>query len=144
MEIEIVTMNANHVDSVWEIEKALIASPWSKESIDTLTTTDNAVAKVAIADGKVVGYYSFYQILDEADVNNIAVDSAWQNKGIGSALMLDMIDECKQRDISAITLEVGANNVVAQRLYGKWGFRQEGLRKKYYNNTEDAIIMWRR
>ena len=144
MEIEIVTMNASHVDSVWEIEKALIASPWSKESIDKLTTTDNAVAKVATIDGKVVGYYSFYQILDEADVNNIAVDSAWQNKGIGSALMLDMIDECKQRDISAITLEVGANNVVAQRLYGKWGFRQEGLRKKYYNNTEDAIIMWRR
>ena len=144
MGIEIVTMNASHVDSVWEIEKALIASPWSKESIDKLTTTENAVAKVATIDGKVVGYYSFYQILDEADVNNIAVDSAWQNKGIGSALMLDMIDECKQRDISAITLEVGANNVVAQRLYGKWGFRQEGLRKKYYNNTEDAIIMWRR
>ncbi|MGN0765092.1 MAG: ribosomal protein S18-alanine N-acetyltransferase [Christensenellales bacterium] len=144
MEIEIVTMNASQVDSVWEIEKALIASPWSKESIQKLTTTDNAVAKVATIDGKVVGYYSFYQILDEADVNNIAVDSAWQNKGIGSALMLDMIDECKQRDISAITLEVGANNVVAQRLYDKWGFRQEGLRKKYYNNTEDAIIMWRR
>lgn len=144
MEIEIVTMNASHVDSVWEIEKALIASPWSKESIDKLTTTENAVAKVATIDGKVVGYYSFYQILDEADVNNIAVDSAWQNKGIGSALMLDMIDECKQRDISAITLEVGANNVVAQRLYDKFGFRQEGLRKNYYNNTEDAIIMWRR
>lgn len=144
MEIEIVTMNASHVDSVWEIEKALIASPWSKESIQKLTTTDNAVAKVAIADGKAIGYYSFYQILDEADVNNIAVDSAWQNKGVGSALMLDMIDECKHRGIASITLEVGANNVVAQKLYEKVGFRQEGLRKKYYNNTEDAIIMWRR
>lgn len=144
MEIEIVTMNANHVDSVWKIEKALIASPWSKESIDKLTTTDNAVAKVATIDGKVVGYYSFYQILDEADVNNIAVDSAWQNKGVGSALMRDMIVECEKMGIAAITLEVGANNVVAQKLYDKWGFRQEGLRKNYYNNTEDAIIMWRR
>ena len=144
MEIEIVTMNANHVDSVWEIEKALISSPWSKELIEKLTTTDYAVAKVATIDGKVVGYYSFYQILDEADVNNIAVDSAWQNKGVGSALMRDMIVECEKMGIAAITLEVGANNVVAQKLYDKWGFRQEGLRKNYYNNTEDAIIMWRR
>ena len=144
MEIEIVTMNANHVDSVWEIEKALISSPWSKELIAKLTTTGYAVAKVATIDGKVVGYYSFYQILDEADVNNIAVDSAWQNKGVGSALMRDMIVECEKRGIAAITLEVGANNIVAQKLYDKWGFRQEGLRKNYYNNTEDAIIMWRR
>ncbi len=144
MAIEIITMNAKHVDSVWEIEKALIVSPWSKESIQKLTTTDNAVAKVATIDGKVVGYYSFYQILDEADVNNIAVDSAWQNKGVGTALMSDMIEECKSRGIASITLEVGANNTVAQKLYEKAGFRQEGLRKKYYNNTEDAIIMWRR
>ncbi|MGN0789637.1 MAG: ribosomal protein S18-alanine N-acetyltransferase [Christensenellales bacterium] len=144
MEIEIIAMDKSHAQSVWEIEKSLIASPWSKESIEKLTTTDNAVAKVAIMDGKVVGYYSFYQILDEADVNNIAVDSAWQNKGVGTALMSDMIEECKHRGIIAITLEVGANNVVAQRLYGKWGFRREGLRKNYYNNTEDAIIMWRR
>lgn len=144
MEIEIVTMNESHVDSVWEIEKALIASPWSKESIQKLTTTDNAVAKVATIDGKAMGYYSFYQILDEADVNNIAVDSAWQNKGVGSALMHDMIEECKLRGIASITLEVGANNIVAQKLYENFGFRKEGLRKKYYNNTEDAIIMWRR
>ena len=144
MAIEIITMNAKHVDSVWEIEKALIVSPWSKESIQKLTTTDNAVAKVATIDGKVVGYYSFYQILDEADVNNIAVDSAWHNKGVGTALMSDMIEECKSRGIASITLEVGANNTVAQKLYEKAGFRQEGLRKKYYNNTEDAIIMWRR
>lgn len=144
MEIEIIAMDKSHAQSVWEIENALIASPWSKESIEKLTTTENAVAKVAIMDGKVVGYYSFYHILDEADVNNIAVDIAWQNKGVGSALMRDMIDECKQRGIASITLEVGANNVVARKLYGKFGFRQEGLRKKYYNNTEDAIIMWRR
>ena len=144
MEIEIIAMNAKHVDSVWEIENTLISVPWNKDSIAKLTTTENAVAKVAIIEGKVVGYYSFYQILDEADVNNIAVDSAWQNKGIGTALMSDMIEECKGRGIASITLEVGANNIVAQKLYEKLGFRQEGIRKKYYNNTEDAIIMWRR
>ena len=144
MEIEIIAMDKSHVQCVWEIEKSLIASPWSKESIEKLTTADYAVAKVAIMDGKVIGYYSFYQILDEADVNNIAVDVVWQNKGVGTALMSDMIEECKSRGIAAITLEVGANNLVAQKLYVKAGFRQEGLRKKYYNNTEDAIIMWRR
>ncbi|MGN0771088.1 MAG: ribosomal protein S18-alanine N-acetyltransferase [Christensenellales bacterium] len=144
MEIEIVAMQRKHVERVFEIENALIASPWSRANIEKLADDERAVAKVAIVDGEVVGYYSFYTVIDEADVNNIAVDAKWQQQGIGSALMKDLLQECLQRDINAVTLEVGAGNTAAKNLYAKFGFVSEGVRKNYYNNTEDAIIMWRK
>lgn len=42
-----------------------------------------------------------------------------------------------------INLEVRASNIKAQNLYKKFGFIEEGIRKKYYeDNKEDAILMW--
>ena len=45
------------------------------------------------------------------------------------------------KNIKALTLEVNSNNIPAQKLYEKFNFKRVGLRKKYYNNTDDAIIM---
>ena len=43
-----------------------------------------------------------------------------------------------------ITLEVGVNNLTAQKLYKGLGFEEEGVRKNYYeHNHEDALIMWK-
>ncbi len=137
-------MQPCHVGEVARIEQALISTPWSSKLILELTEQSNTVAKVLLVGDAVVGYYSFYVIGEEADVNNIAIDAPYQGKGLSKLLMQDLFAECKERNISEITLEVGANNAVAQSLYTKYGFKEEGRRKNYYNNTEDAIIMWKR
>lgn len=137
-------MQMCHTTDVARIEQSLIATPWSSKLIAQLVSQPNAVAKVLLVDDQVVGYYSFYIIGDEGDVNNIAIDKSYQGLGLSKLLMQDLIDECASRNIDSITLEVGANNTVAKSLYTKFGFREEGRRKNYYNNTEDAIIMWRR
>ena len=41
-----------------------------------------------------------------------------------------------------MTLEVRHTNLTAQNLYRRFGFVPAGVRKKYYENTDDAIIMW--
>ena len=61
--------------------------------------------------------------------------------GIGSALLQHLINFSKEQDASSITLEVNENNVSAINLYKKYHFEQVGLRKKYYNNTDNAILM---
>ena len=56
-----------------------------------------------------------------------------------------MISYCKERGCVAYTLEVRAGNVPAISLYEKHGFKQDGIRKGYYqDNNEDAILMWLR
>lgn len=131
-------------DQVFDIERQSISEPWSYEQIRQLATDGNAVARVGIIDGKVVCYYSFYNICSEGNINNLAVREDFRGKGIGNSLLDDMIKVAKEHEISALTLEVNENNAAAIGLYGKFGFAQEGKRTKFYNGLDDALIMWKR
>lgn len=143
MENKIINAKVEHVDQVFAIESAEIFIPWSRDSILGLISNNN-IFRVLVIDDMVIGYYSFAQILDEAHINNIAVKHEFQSKGYGSMLMQDMINTAKNNGIVAFTLEVEDGNDKAINLYKKFGFKSEGVRKKYYKNTKDAIIMWKR
>jgi ribosomal-protein-alanine N-acetyltransferase len=41
-----------------------------------------------------------------------------------------------------MSLEVRVSNTAAQALYARFGFAPAGVRRKYYENVEDAIVMW--
>lgn len=140
--MEIKTMQMCHAMQVWEIENSQIECPWSLNLIEDICKNENAVCRVCIDQNKrVVGYYTFNIVCGDADINNIAVDKSMQGKGIGSILLQDLINCAKNLHINALTLEVNINNIKAVNLYKKFGFEQVGLRKKFYLNTDDAIIM---
>ena len=56
-------------------------------------------------------------------------------------MLEELINIAKERKLKDITLEVNVNNIPAINLYKKYNFKEVGIRKKYYNNTDDAIIM---
>ena len=98
---------------------------------------------VAEIDGKVVGYVGVWFVLDEGHITNVAVHSDYRGKKIGDKLIKELVELCKENNMSAITLEVRVSNIVAQNLYKKYGFKIGGIRKEYYSdNKEDAMIMW--
>lgn len=89
-----------------------------------------------------LGYGGFWLIIDEAHICTLAVHPDWRGKGLGELLVIHLIDRASQLNAAVVTLEVRATNLVAQRLYGKYGFRKVGCRRGYYTDTrEDAIIM---
>jgi ribosomal-protein-alanine N-acetyltransferase len=47
-----------------------------------------------------------------------------------------------RRGSTGLTLEVRVSNTAAQALYERFGFQAAGVRKRYYENVEDAIVMW--
>ena len=64
--------------------------------------------------------------------------------GAGSRIIDKLLEICRSEGIKSLTLEVRKSNIPAQRLYEKYGFKAEGIRKGYYSdNGEDALIMWR-
>jgi ribosomal-protein-alanine N-acetyltransferase len=89
-----------------------------------------------------VGYAGLMFAADDAHVTNIAVDPAWQGRGVATEMMLDLVLLAHDRGCVAMTLEVRHTNVVAQNLYRRFGFVPAGVRKRYYENTDDAIVMW--
>ena len=83
-------------------------------------------------------------VLDEATLFNIAVDPAFQRRGLGRELLTHLIRELETRDVFTLWLEVRASNVAAIALYESLGFNEATIRRNYYptaEGREDAIIM---
>jgi ribosomal-protein-alanine N-acetyltransferase len=90
----------------------------------------------------VVGYGGLWFAADEGHVTNVAVAPAEQRRGVATALLLGLADEAIRHGCIAWTLEVRVSSTGAQELYRRFGFAPAGVRTRYYENTEDAIVMW--
>ena len=137
-------MKNEDIDQVCEIEKMCFSSPWSKNSfIDEINS--NICARYFVADegGKVLGYGGMWLIINEAHITNIAVHPGYRRNHVGSNLLFSMMKAANDElGINRMTLEVRKSNHSAQSMYHKFGFLVAGERKKYYDDNEDACIMW--
>lgn len=141
--IEIRPMTKNDLEEVAEIEKACFSTPWSKEALKKEIKNKFARYVVAKIDGKIIGYGGLWLIIDEGHITNIAVLKEFRKKDVGSHILEALIEICKKRNISSMTLEVRVSNRSARKLYEKYGFQEVGIRPKYYSdNNEDALILW--
>tara|TARA_B100000029_G_scaffold367273_1_gene360727 strand:+ start:2088 stop:2753 length:666 start_codon:yes stop_codon:yes gene_type:complete len=91
---------------------------------------------------RLAAYISTWFMSDEAHITGIAVRSDFRGQGLGELMLISSIHESIRRRSSAVTLEVRVSNYIAQALYKKYGFKEVGVRKRYYtDNHEDAYIM---
>ena len=130
--VEINSIGLENFDDFWNIN--VLRSELSKSD-------NNSTYFVALEDKHILGFAGTLKILSEVNIMNIAVRKDMRKLGIGSALLQHLINFSKEQDASSITLEVNENTVSAINLYKKYHFEQVGLRKKYYNNTDNAILM---
>ena len=96
---------------------------------------------VAVQDEAILGFGGISVVLDEANINNIAVRVDKRDIKIGSKILQNLIDISKSLNCSFITLEVNVENSPAIKLYENFGFKNLGIRKNYYNGKTDAYIM---
>lgn len=85
---------------------------------------------------EVVGYIGAYIVNNEAELLNFVIDTKYQRKGYGSILLKEI-----STDVNKIILEVDELNKQAINFYQKNNFRKIAIRKKYYKNLSDAIVM---
>ena len=99
-------------------------------------------SEVADIDPTVIGYIGNSFQVDEAHITAVGVYSAYRGKGIGELLLISGLELAQLRGSKEATLEVRVSNDVAQSLYRKYAFEEQGIRPKYYtDNNEDAMIM---
>lgn len=145
MEVNLNIMSKKDINDVLEVSSLSLKETWSKESYKKELENPMAKYLVAEVDNKVIGFAGLWKICDEGHITNIAVHPNYRGNGIGSKLVESLINNSNSWYINSLTLEVRSSNIVAQNLYKKYGFEQEGIRKNYYSdNKEDAIIMWKR
>ena len=114
---------------------------WSYNILKNELLNDKTTYIVAKENNQIVGFAGIMTCLDEATLNNIVVKKSCRGRGIGGELLDTIIELCGDLNMKSLTLEVDPSNIPAINLYKKFGFKNLGIRKKYYNHTSDAIIM---
>lgn len=99
---------------------------------------------VAVREGKIVGYAGLAVAGDQADVQTIAVLEEHQGTGIGGRMLSELLTEARHRGAEKIFLEVRADNPRARGVYTHFGFEEIGVRRRYYDDGTDAIMMMRK
>ena len=107
-----------------------------------LLNTDSIflVVKDTISD-EILGFAGIEIVLDEAELMDIVIRKNKRGLGIGKSLMEKIINIAKENNIKILKLEVNEKNLIAINLYKSLGFKQTGIREKYYNNLDSAILM---
>lgn len=136
------SLKAEYLSEMAEIEKEAFDEPWTVGMFLPELDDENAYYLVGLSDGEVIAYGGFHKVLDEGQIANIAVRSDMRGKGVGRQLMQELLKLAKDNGVKRITLEVKDVNVRAINLYKSLGFTVEGIRKRYYANRYDALVMW--
>jgi [ribosomal protein S18]-alanine N-acetyltransferase len=136
----------SQIDDILAIEEASFTSPWTREMyLAELNNTGVSYFYLARTEtGEVVGFCSFWRVLDELHINNLAVLPARRRSHIATELLLRVLADGAQLGANRATLEVRRSNEPAQKLYEKFGFVVSGVRRLYYSHPpEDALVLWR-
>ena len=140
--IHIKRMQIEDIDFVCQNEINFFKTSLGKEMMmQELTTNQYAFYYVFFDDEKRIGYLSSWVTIPQAEILNFFIISEYQGRGIGSMMLKFIINEFIKMGVLEISLEVRASNYVAQRVYEKMGFRKAHIRKEYYHDGEDAILM---
>lgn len=141
-------LEAAAIVEVAALEARVSPEPWSAKlfegELDLHTSARNWIlASYETAAGpELAGFGGMMFVEQEGHLMNIAVDPAGQQKGVATQILHRLTVDAIDRGVTDLTLEVRVNNAAALALYRRFGFAPVGVRKKYYVDGVDALIMW--
>lgn len=145
LELDLAANVEIYLEQILAIEQEAFAEPWTWADYINEVSTPIAHLLALVDDAqpeRLLAYASFWQVLDEADVNNVAVLASCRGQGLGTLLMAGLLDWARLLGCRRAILEVRPSNAAALALYGKMGFVPCGRRPGYYgDNGEDALLM---
>lgn len=137
---------AEELDLLYEIETASYPNPWPYDAFRReLKLPFSRILAARNSDHvgpPLLGYCVLWVIRDEAHILNLAVHPDARRQGVASAVLRSAIDAARGQGARILYLEVRKSNDAAQKLYEGFGFKQVGVRPRYYeDNREDALVM---
>ena len=128
------------ISKIYDIEKKVFVNSWEKDSIfEELKRKNNSINLVCELDKNLIGYFFSHKIGEEIHILNLAIDVEFQHQGNGKEFFY-MIYKNYLKNAN-VYLEVKRTNFPAINLYHDFGFEGIDIRKKYYYDGEDALVM---
>lgn len=139
--VKIRNLEKKDIKKIVYLEECFLKETLGEELLESEMNSKITKFYVATISDEVVGYIGRYEYLGQVEILNFVVDEAYQRKGIGQMLFDKILSDIEK--IERITLEVRCSNQKAINFYHKNGFKQVHIRKKYYKNGEDALVLMR-
>ena len=142
----VLEMNADHLESLERLERICFSRPWSRKML--AEELENQCAAFLVAEdavtGDVLGYAGLLVAADEGYITNVAVFPPYRRRGVAGKLLDVFLRFARANHLAFLTLEVRPSNAAAIALYTRFGFREAGRRRNYYDlPKEDALILTR-
>ncbi len=131
------------------LESKIFSDAWSEKSLIETWNQKNAeiftaryMIKESEDDDELAGYVIFYYVLDEGEIARIAVSPKARRQGTATQIYQRLEKFCREKEITKIMLEVRESNEAARAFYSRCGFKEDGIRKNYYDEPkENAVLM---
>lgn len=133
-------MQLADIEAIMVIESDVREHPWSRAAFVEHLLHGHVCGQVAEAMDMVVGYFMVAFEKEGCHVVNLAVHPDWRRRGVALAALREIETVARQQDLNPLWLEVHAENVAAQRLYQKAGFRFGGVLRRYYRGEDGYLF----
>lgn len=134
-------MSISHLEKIKDVLSSEFDNFWTYSVFKSELENPNSKYFIAIQNEEIVGFAGIWKAIDDMHITNIVTKISKRHLGIASMLLEKLIEVSKEENVNSLTLEVSENNTYAIKLYEKYNFKKFGLRKNYYAQNENAIIM---
>ena len=143
-EIKIEEMSLSDLESIKDILISDFDDFWNYNILkEELESIDSKYIVAKTNDGEIISFAGIKIIVDTADIMNIVVKKSWRNQGVGNFLLNNLVSICKDLNLLSLSLEVNEDNYPAIHLYKKFGFKNIGVRKNYYQDKNGIVMSYK-
>jgi ribosomal-protein-alanine N-acetyltransferase len=140
--MQIKRMEKKDIPSVVRLGENCFSRFWKEEEYLRTYGQQDKIYLVACGETGVVASCAIWCSFETADLCNVAVDEKFRRRGIAMEMLRHGLEECRQKGIERVLLEVRESNQAAIGLYQRLCFREISRRSQYYHDpVEDALIM---
>lgn len=137
-------MTMEDAAAIAETEHQLFPDPWSEKGVLETLEQEKTICLTSEKAGRIIGYLLAYTAAGEAEIARIAVVREQQRQGAARAMMKKLEEVCREKNIVRLLLDVRESNEPARAFYAASGFKEDGIRQRYYEDPqEDAVLMSR-
>lgn len=126
---------------IFELYKGDFADGWSQKMLCDAFETGRFLALGIETEQKLVGVITCSTTLFDADIESVFIKKEYRKQGLATMLITELEKALIEKNIEKIFLEVRLSNLSAQNLYLKYDFNKVRVRKGYYSDGEDAVIL---
>jgi len=141
LDILIRAMRDDDLEQVVALERECHRHPWSKDLFRQELANPVAQIELIFVGAVLAGFLCTWRVADELEIQNVVTSTSYRRQGLAERLIEQALLRARADGARRSLLEVRSGNAPARRLYHKLGFVESGLRRGYYPDGEDAVLM---